>query len=328
MGPWPSKFKNRLRRLRYEYFIIKHVQGWRKFLLWRLGIKHHFTATIGTEKFEIDDERGRIAFSSFLRSLFDSYPLRVHEENGLGVADLPFMSRNLHFYFSKEQRRNAIFVLKEFFLKEPYARLQVSERDVLDIGSYIGDSAIYFCLRGAKRVISLEPFPLVCKIAKLNFDANGFSERITLLCEGAGSEGIREINDTSITSRSSDIGSSVGEAKVRINSLSGLAKRFELSDAVLKVNCEGCEYDLLLGSPSDVLERFSQIVLEYHYGPKQLLKKLKESGFSAKAYNTHFSYNRDNSKPWCENGYIFATRGSRYSSQDKREVSLSSTNTQ
>ena len=46
------------------------------------------------------------------------------------------------------------------FLYEEYQTLPVKDRIVIDIGGSIGDTAIYFALKGAKKVIALEPFLL------------------------------------------------------------------------------------------------------------------------------------------------------------------------
>jgi len=40
-----------------------------------------------------------------------------------------------------------------------YEPSNVKDRVVVDIGAYVGDSAIYFALKGAKKVIAIEPHP-------------------------------------------------------------------------------------------------------------------------------------------------------------------------
>src|SRR5215469_12479041 len=46
-------------------------------------------------------------------------------------------------------------------------------------------------------------------------------------------------------------------------------------EAILKMDCEGCEYDTILSSTDRVLRQFSQ----YHYGYKNLKNRLEECGF-------------------------------------------------
>jgi FkbM family methyltransferase len=52
--------------------------------------------------------------------------------------------------------RGAIFEVFDYGEYEP---LDVKGRIVIDAGAFIGDSAIYFALKGAKKVIAIEPYP-------------------------------------------------------------------------------------------------------------------------------------------------------------------------
>jgi ribosomal protein L11 methylase PrmA len=54
----------------------------------------------------------------------------------------------------------------DVFLKQEYQFLPVKDRTVIDIGANVGDSSIYFALRGADKVIALEPLPTSYKMAK------------------------------------------------------------------------------------------------------------------------------------------------------------------
>jgi len=40
-----------------------------------------------------------------------------------------------------------------------YKSLSVKDRVVVDVGAFVGDSAIYFALKGARKVIVIEPHP-------------------------------------------------------------------------------------------------------------------------------------------------------------------------
>jgi FkbM family methyltransferase len=42
---------------------------------------------------------------------------------------------------------------------------------VIDVGAGVGDTAILFALRGAKKVIALEPFPSLYEEALINISA-------------------------------------------------------------------------------------------------------------------------------------------------------------
>jgi hypothetical protein len=54
-----------------------------------------------------------------------------------------------------------------------------------------------------------------------------------------------------------------------------------ISEAVLNMDCAGCEYYLINEKP-ETLKKFRQIQIEYHHGFIQLVDKLKDSGFNVK----------------------------------------------
>ncbi|MEM3846323.1 MAG: FkbM family methyltransferase [Candidatus Parvarchaeota archaeon] len=63
------------------------------------------------------------------------------------------------------------------YSQEAYGFLRPKGKTVVDIGASIGDSAIYFVLNGADRVIAYEPFPKLYYFASSNIKANGLSEK-------------------------------------------------------------------------------------------------------------------------------------------------------
>ncbi len=49
----------------------------------------------------------------------------------------------------------------EVFDGRAYDNVDVYDKDVVDIGANVGDSSIYFALKGARKVVGVEPLPLV-----------------------------------------------------------------------------------------------------------------------------------------------------------------------
>jgi hypothetical protein len=67
--------------------------------------------------------------------------------------------------------------------------------------------------------------------------------------------------------------------EVPVYSLNTMVENLDVEeDSILKVDCEGCEYDLLRTADINVMRRFSKIMIECHYGYKELIKRLKNSG--------------------------------------------------
>ncbi|WP_292319525.1 FkbM family methyltransferase, partial [Caldisphaera sp.] len=51
-------------------------------------------------------------------------------------------------------------------------KLNVKDKSVLDVGALIGDTALLFSLKGARLIVSIEPFPSAFKITKKNIEDN------------------------------------------------------------------------------------------------------------------------------------------------------------
>jgi len=169
----------------------------------------------------------------------------------------------------------------EQFLDQPYRRLNVSGRVVLDVGAYIGDSALYFWSRGAKWVYAFEPYPYLYEIARENLKIN-MVNNITLFNQAVGSEdGFINVDTKYVPkakSHARDFGSGI---PIRVRAFDSLVNEMGLKDAVLKMDCEGCEYNALINASESTLKSFSEIILEYHYqGYAKLAHKLLDNGFA------------------------------------------------
>ncbi len=176
------------------------------------------------------------------------------------------------------------FFAVEMFLDEPYNMVDVRGRDVIDIGAWVGDSAIYFAMRGARSVRAFEPIPLSCAIAKENVRLNRCSN-ITIYNEGVSGQDsqilirpeLRAMTSSELATK--DEGSPVGNL-VHFRSLDTIVQEFDLKDAVLKIDCEGCEFEIVNSSDSKTLRVFSEIIMEYHDNPTQILIRLEKVGFN------------------------------------------------
>lgn len=165
------------------------------------------------------------------------------------------------------------------FLREGYQTLPVKDRTVIDIGASIGDSAIYFAIKGAKKVIALEPFLLNYELAKKNIIENKLDNKIHLLLAGCSNKNEKiTISGTGLGSQS-DISKSKQGNEISLMSLEEILNQFNVDSAILKMDCEGCEYDSILDSSKEVLQKFDLMFIEYHYGYINLKEKLEQCGF-------------------------------------------------
>jgi len=76
-----------------------------------------------------------------------------------------------------------------------------------------------------------------------------------------------------------------GQVKVRVRTLDALADELGLQDAVLKLDCEGYEYDVFETALPETLLRFHEICVELHdtkkngAGVAAIRNKLVSAGF-------------------------------------------------
>ncbi len=170
--------------------------------------------------------------------------------------------------------------IHEVFGMEIYNYLEVEGKKVVDVGANICDSAIYFALKGALKVIALEPFPQAFKTGKDNILLNALEEKVELLNAACGStDGFLEVD----SERKSVAGEIAKEGKgkiISVKSIETLVKDYEILDGILKMDCEGCENEVFEKITPNVLRRFAQIEIEFHFGPTTILSILQDAGFN------------------------------------------------
>jgi len=199
--------------------------------------------------------------------------------------------------------------LVSVFVFEDYKFLNPKDEVIIDIGANIGDSPIYFCVEGAKKVIALEPYPYTFKLLSENININGCTDKIIPLNAGYGKDGLIRIDESFIPNISFDLKESKdGKGRlINLYSLKTILSMFDVKDAVLKMDCEGCEYNLL-NEDRYTIRRFKRIQIEYHYGYEELYNYLKDNNFDVKYTKPRSGYNPYASKPNMKAGYIYATR--------------------
>ena len=151
------------------------------------------------------------------------------------------------------------------FLNEDYHDANIRNKVIIDVGAFVGDSAIYFVLKGARRVIAIEPHPGAFAEMLDNIKLNNLEGVIVPVNAGLTSKpGKVCIEDVDITKwhyyRPGDCPNAVPAV-----TLGELISRFsiDLDNAVLKMDCEGCEFDVILNDYEHV-RLFRELIFEYH----------------------------------------------------------------
>lgn len=132
-----------------------------------------------------------------------------------------------------------------------YEYFDVKDEIVVDAGANIGDTAIYFIERGARKVIAYEASWPVCM------------------------RGLRELNKRHY----------VKEGKVvmihrRVEDLNKIIKENNLKDAILKMDIEGGEYECIDSVvPESFRLAFKSVMMEYHNKYEELKKWFETNGY-------------------------------------------------
>ena len=166
----------------------------------------------------------------------------------------------------------------------PEALSGLKGRDVIDVGAGVGDSALYFILHGARKVIAVEPLPNVARCAEENLKLNDVADRVKVVNAALGGELMSVPCDQAVYS-SGGFSTLKGSGPCRVPGVT-ISDLLNMVDDpyLLKMDCEGCEAQVILGPERERLRAFEHIVFETHphitgMGDEKLLASLKELGF-------------------------------------------------
>ena len=249
------------------------------------------------------------------------YPFILEKKNGKTIEikskiQLSFILKKMENMFSIE---NNLLTIKfnskllkftnyesmelDIFSQKLYSNISVKNKTVIDVGGGVGDSALLFRTLGAKKVVMIEPEPAFFESAKQNIELNKELQNI-------------EIHDLVLSStigiymidhkQSGDLGE-INESKengvpIPKITIDKFLSNYHEQNFVLKMDCESCEYDVLLPIPEDTLRKFEQIFIEFHNGCLNISQRLEKSGFKIKILNSKLT-----PKKRCR-GHLLATR--------------------
>jgi len=259
-------------------------------------------------------------FSVSIRVIINKYPIHAVLKNGKNVIlNGRFEVASIAAGFNNYTNDENILVIKNklgtikllqgtqngdpigVFFEEVYKMFPVKDQTVLDVGANIGDSSIYFALKGAKKIIAIEPFPANYELAKKNIELNNLQKIIDIDLAGCSNKpGFITVDNKKSGGGASLTSASTG-TKIPLFSLKNILEQNNLNSAVLKMDCEGCEYDSILNADDEILKKFSTIIIEYHYGYQNLVEKLENCGFQVKKTSPMYYSNY-------HIGYIYATK--------------------
>ena len=191
-----------------------------------------------------------------------------------------------------------IWTIKETIFDRCYEKEFIKFEDdwnVIDIGVAFGDFSIWYAKTYPRsRINAFEPHPDSFELANLNIQTNSITN-IRLQNKAVGSnDRIENINFNFRTAPGSHSlcdnksNQNTETQQVSFLSLKNILANISSID-LIKLDCEGGEYDILLNSSNETIQKIRFLVMEWHDGitshnHHELVKRLKDCGFEVKVH--------------------------------------------
>lgn len=173
---------------------------------------------------------------------------------------IPWFGANILNFRELNLKSLDYYYFLEYFLDESFQEFDInySKRTVIDIGSNVGDSCLFFAINGAD-VYGYEPmknlYDYSLEIKKLNPQ---LADKIHLF-NFAVSDHVGELK---IENLDSVLNYKDGESyTVELTTIDKILETNNIPADILKMDCEGAEFDIILNSD---LSEFKDIIFEHH----------------------------------------------------------------
>ena len=167
---------------------------------------------------------------------------------------------------------------------------------VVDVGANVGLFSL-FAARKARIVYALEPASTNFARLTKNVSRTRNIVPLNLACSGKDGQAVLDLSINPVSFSLVDSGRAGSHETVTMISLSTLFERFNITECdFLKLDCEGSEFDIILGSDPALIKRIRRIAMEYHdhlsqkFSHKDIVEKLSALGFGIRVYNRHDTY--------------------------------------
>lgn len=172
------------------------------------------------------------------------------------------------------------------FCKQDYGNV-LKGSIVIDIGANIGSFALYAAYKGAKSVFAFEPNKEAYECLVKNVKQNGLEDVIVPFKLAVSTQTHQPVKfplSASPYNRIQDFGVEPTQEYEMVDTiaLSDILEQNGLDNVyLLKMDCEGQEYAIVLSGNAQVWDKINNVRLEYHQGPlKELITGLQAHGFS------------------------------------------------
>ena len=165
-----------------------------------------------------------------------------------------------------------IHIFTEIWLENEYDDqfLEIQENDIIiDVGAHVG----YFSLKAALicnkgKIFAFEPLSDNFKILKRNIEINRIQNIFAKNLAVSNHDGKQKLY-LGHDSTNSLVKKKLNHVEVSTVNLESIFNQYNLSKCnILKLDCEGSEYDILLNLDCKILKKIKKICMEYHMIPE------------------------------------------------------------
>jgi FkbM family methyltransferase len=185
--------------------------------------------------------------------------------------DILFINYNSKKIAFSDWRKNGD--IGKIFGEEIYKSLPVKDNIVVDVGTNIGDSILYFSLRGAQKIIGIEPVKANYDSAKKNIKINNIKNVELILAGCAGKNHKMKIDSNKISN--GPLTANPDGTEILFISLEELCKNHNIISGILKLDCEGYEHEIITSTNKEILSKFRYIYAELHFKSKKRVNEIK-----------------------------------------------------
>jgi len=162
---------------------------------------------------------------------------------------------------------------------------------VVDIGANVGVFSM-LAARAARIVYALEPSS--ANFARLTANTSGRTNIVplNLACSQFDGQVSLDLSSDPVSYTLSSKGGTGHDEAVNAVCLATLFERLQIARCdFLKLDCEGCEFEIILNGDATLMRQVDRIVLEYHdhlsarFSHRDLLQSLQRFGFRAVSYS-------------------------------------------
>lgn len=175
------------------------------------------------------------------------------------------------------------------FCRKEYGRIP-KDATIIDIGANIGMFAMYAIMNGARRVIAVEPNMESCRVLEETVRLNRLEDKLTLLHAAIGAESGQVIyipkksSPGNVSVKTPTSNPDIFEA-IKTIALQDIIDQHQVDEVdILKVDCEGAEYELLPSISDDHLKKVKEIKMEFHGSETPLRDWFRQKGLAITHY--------------------------------------------